>query len=400
MKILFVAHSFRRGGAEKCLFQLVERAQVQGIDCRVAGPADGPYLEDYRGIGVKIKIIRSGSLFRNRNNLGLWRNAGNLLASTSQIISYIRQFRPDLIFTSTSSVLSGAVAAKIAGVPHVWHIHENFEMVRYLYFIPVDVLRPVYAMLSKKIIFVSNPAMQSFYPGGHPKAEVIHNGVDQGLFGAGLPEQREPAPIRKILFLGALEHRKGADLLLNAFSRVKAEFPSAEIHLYGDGKPAYIDYLKKLVPSQIKESVGFEGYCRDIPGALLNHDLVVVPSRAESFSLVTVEAMLAGLPVIATVCGGPEELIRNGISGRLIAPGDADLLAKAIMDLMRDPAGAFALGREARKTALREFDLNRQLGLILDAIDKTAGAGDRSVKPGRINEEGRHCGARPPFDRA
>jgi glycosyltransferase involved in cell wall biosynthesis len=371
MRILFIAHSFKQGGAEKCLYQLVKFLQGSNIDCMIMGPAGGPYLAEYGAIAVRGKPVRSGSLFRNRKTLGLFRNLAGVLISTFQVAAQIIVFRPHLVFTNTSSVVSGALAAKATGTPHIWHMHENYRMVEDAYFLPLPILRRMYDRTAEKIIFVSGPALKSFYPEGNPRAEIIHNGVDVGLFNSEDRAGKYPLQIRKILFLGSLEHRKGPDTLIKAFVAVRAGFPQVELHLYGNGEAAYLEFLKNLVLPEIAAGVKFRGYCHDISRALPDYDLMVVPSRAESFSLVTIEAMLAGLPVIATRCGGPEELLQDGVTGMLVEPGDADELAQAILTMMRNPARAFAMGKEAKLTAIRKFDLNRQLQSILNLLKRT-----------------------------
>jgi glycosyltransferase involved in cell wall biosynthesis len=122
----------------------------------------------------------------------------------------------------------------------------------------------------------------------------------------------------------------------------------------------------------------FLGQCHDVPAVLAGADLFVLPSRSEALPNAVIEAMAAGLPVVASNVGGIPELITNQVSGILVAPGDPRALARAVIDVMEQPGCALQMGREARDLVTREFGFGRLVArveqLYLSAIARRAAA--------------------------
>ena len=109
----------------------------------------------------------------------------------------------------------------------------------------------------------------------------------------------------------------------------------------------------------------FLGFVDDVPALMTKLDLVVSPStQPEGFGQSIVEAMLAGKPVIASAAGGPSELIEDGVTGRLVPPGDVRALTRAISELLDDPVEATAMGRRARARASKLYDIRETTRLI------------------------------------
>ena len=107
--------------------------------------------------------------------------------------------------------------------------------------------------------------------------------------------------------------------------------------------------------------------------ALTRADALVLPSFAEGVPVVLMEAMAAGLPVIATRIAGIPELVQDGVSGLLVPPGNAPALAKAILDALADPAKKTAMGQAGRAKVTRDFNINAEaawLGQVFAAYDR------------------------------
>jgi glycosyltransferase involved in cell wall biosynthesis len=103
------------------------------------------------------------------------------------------------------------------------------------------------------------------------------------------------------------------------------------------------------------------GQREDIPELLKVSDLFVLSSRSEGLPYTIIEAMLAGLPVVATAVGGVPELVEDGRTGFLVPPGDHGALAEAIQRLLDDSSLRVSMGEKGREKALREFTLDRML---------------------------------------
>jgi glycosyltransferase involved in cell wall biosynthesis len=298
-----------------------------------------------------------------------------LIANVWLISKLIDQLRPDAVYTNTSAVAAGAIAAKLRHVPHVWHIHENIETFQLRFVVPTPFMRRLVTALSERVIFVTELALRSLYPDGHDKAVVIHNGVDTAAFrvpsgaAAGTRQPRDGGDRGRIAFFGALLHRKGVDVLMRAVAVVKTTYPNVRLDVWGQGHDDYVRYLEELSMSLgTNQQVTFKGYCEDVYSGIAAYDLVVVPSRAESFSLVALEAMAAGVPVIVTRCGGPEEFIANGTDGYVTPVDDHEELARAIEKLFESPARANEMARRAREKVDRDFRLSTKLEAILTQV--------------------------------
>ncbi|MBM4399494.1 MAG: glycosyltransferase [Candidatus Cloacimonetes bacterium] len=162
--------------------------------------------------------------------------------------------------------------------------------------------------------------------------EVIPNGVQVERFTV-KDKNTEP---RNLVYIGNLIHSKGIHILIIALSVLKEQNLRYRLSVIGDGK--YKDELVKLTKSLNVESyVTFFGAksSKDIDRLLPEHDILILPSFVESFSIVLIEAMAAGLPVIATKCGGPE-LIVTEETGSLITPNSVNELVDALVNMIKN----------------------------------------------------------------
>jgi glycosyltransferase involved in cell wall biosynthesis len=156
--------------------------------------------------------------------------------------------------------------------------------------------------------------------------------------------------------IGSLAERKGQQDLLAVWPDVVRRCPQARLLLIGDG-PLRARLTLQVAQTGTSGSVTFLGDRHDVPAVLDALDLVVVPSRHEGFSLVTVEAMRHGLPVVATAAGGPIEILRHGSTGLLVPPRDAAAMAAALTGLCLDPAQRDRLGTAALAASLDRYSV-------------------------------------------
>lgn len=183
------------------------------------------------------------------------------------------------------------------------------------------------------VISVSNSLKKEIIPLRTKNVNVIPNIADAGLFE--LKETREDQKLN-IGFLGGLNNpNKGLDVLLKAASMLdKTKFI---LHIGGDGK--LLDYFKRLaVESGIEDNCIFYGEIgrSDISRFYSRLDIFVLPSRYETFGIVLIEAMACGIPVIATKCGGPQDIVTES-TGILVEKDNPELLANAIRNMAENP---------------------------------------------------------------
>ena len=374
MRILFASHSFHAGGAEKYLELLVSHCHAQGHECLLVGPSDGPDPRGTAALCAPVMRIRFGGahMFGRTTPEKYVRAVAKILLNVWSIWRVIRQRHPDVVFSNTSAVIAAGIAARLSRVPHVWHIHENLDTFQLKFVLPMGLMTQAIAVLSDRVLFVSKLAMLSAFPQGNAKAIVIHNGVPI-LPASGVGREAVHAAAsagkRRIGFFGSVSHRKGVDVLIRAVGLVKQHFPDVVLDVWGRGDDEYLRYLRDLSQEQcMSQSVEFGGFCEDVSQHLADYDLIVIPSRAESFSLVALEAMAAAVPVVVTRCGGPEEFVDDGVDGRVVAVEDHRGLADAIETSFSFPQQSFEMAQRARAKVASDFVLRDKLEAILEQL--------------------------------
>jgi glycosyltransferase involved in cell wall biosynthesis len=144
---------------------------------------------------------------------------------------------------------------------------------------------------------------------------------------------------------------------LRALARAAVQVPALQALVVGDG-PLRSEAEAEAQRLGLTGRVVFLGVRKDVPELLSGLDAVLFSSVREGFSLTMLEAMAAGVPVIATEVGGTPELITHGRTGLLVPPGQPEQLAEALVGLLLDPAGAAAIQEAARKSVEERFSLS------------------------------------------
>jgi 1,4-alpha-glucan branching enzyme len=183
-----------------------------------------------------------------------------------------------------------------------------------------------------------------------------------------------PADSPEVLFVGRLERVKGVELLLEAAALVVKEIPSARFLLAGGSHPTLPanNLDARIRHYSLQNNVVQLGQLprKDLDVLYGRARLCVVPSHYESFGLVALEAMAAGLPVVGTRTGGLPEVIEDTKTGLLVAPGDAAGLAAAITKLLRNPARAEEMGTAARERVANSFSIAATVLLNLSLYEE------------------------------
>jgi glycosyltransferase involved in cell wall biosynthesis len=179
--------------------------------------------------------------------------------------------------------------------------------------------------------------------------EIVHYGIEPD----GEPKPYDGA-VPRLLCVGRLIPIKGHIVLLRAFAAARIELPELELEIAGRGplEPALRALAREL---GVGDAVRFLGHVTPIQGAIENAAVVVVPSMGEGFGMVALEAMERARPVIAASIGGLGEIVRDGVTGLLVPPGEAEPLAEAIVGIASQPALAQAMGEAGRQRALTRF---------------------------------------------
>lgn len=160
-----------------------------------------------------------------------------------------------------------------------------------------------------------------------------------------------------IALIGQITPLKGQEEFLSAIAKVLATRADVEFLLVGEdrepGAPFETRLRRRIAELGIGSAVRFLGYQQDLLGLLAAVDAVAVPSWNEAFSLVAVEALAAGRPVVASNVGGLAEIVEHEITGLLVPPRDVEALAEAMIRFVEDPALVEHLGHQGRQIAAR-----------------------------------------------
>jgi glycogen(starch) synthase len=193
---------------------------------------------------------------------------------------------------------------------------------------------------------------------------IVPNPVDvQGIRRAGRCDPPVPTPSRSIVFIGRLERRKGIATLGEALPEVLRAYPDVQAVLIGRDVSSTADDLMARFRRDVEPVAGRVHLLGEVPqpaalASMARATVVVLPSLWESFGYVCVEAMALGRPVVASDGSGFAEIIRHGIDGWLVPPGNPSALAQALVELLGDDARLQRIGAAATARA-DDFNADR-----------------------------------------
>lgn len=349
VRLLVVLTSPVRGGIEEVVLALLRRLDPGEFRLALAAPAPllDAFAADLAGVRVAVEAV-----------------AADTPGGLPRLGRFMARFRPEVV--NPHLFRSTAVAAPLARwhgarVVETYHGREGWRRA----FLPDRVV----GRLVHHVIAVSEAARAFLVRGkGYPAARVtvVPNGRDLSVFQPGrarLAARKElglDGTVPLVGVVGRLEAQKGHAYLLDAWPAVLDEFPDARLLLAGDGS------LREALQAQARArgaagSVLFAGFRADVPRILDALDVLCLPSLYEGMPLTAIEAAAMARPVVATAVDGTPEVVRDGHTGRLVPPADPPALARALLDLLRDPEGARRMGRAGREWARAHFDLDRQV---------------------------------------
>jgi glycosyltransferase involved in cell wall biosynthesis len=358
------------GGAERFALQVamgLDQERFESILCvsrwpmspehRALAPSGPQALEDLRESGARFLPLR-----RTRKvDLAAW----------MRLERFLRRERVEILHSHKfGSNLWGSLVARAARVPvvvaheHTWS-YEGQALRRF-----VD--REIIARRADRFVAVSradqrrmtevegiDPARTGFIPIGI--LPTTPSGGERDIRGElGIAPQ---APLLGIV--GILRAQKAHEVLLRAVSQLTRDFPDVQLLIVGDG-PRREAIEQLIVELGLQGNVCMLGLRSDVPDILRELDVAACSSDFEGSPLAVMEYMDMGLPIVATAVGGIPDLIESGVHGLLVPPGDPTALARGLVELLRDPRRARAMGAQAQERRRSEFDLRVVIGRIED----------------------------------
>jgi glycosyltransferase involved in cell wall biosynthesis len=371
--VLFVHSSSGRYGADRQLALLASGLDPDRYRAIVVLPP-GELACDLRASGAEV-IERSPAVLRR--GVGSPRGVASLTADLARdgaaLGRLIRRREVALVHSNTSVVLSGAAAAAAAGVPHVWHVRELYS--RY------PALWPAYRRglrTAAALPCVSWAVAGQF--GSDPRARVVYDGLAIDARRAPSGPARAalglPADAPVIAVLGRISDWKGQDLLVRALSTRILRDRGAIGVIAGEPWPGAETRRQRVLALArrlgVDDRLALVGFREDVETVYGAADVVAVPSTApDPLPNTALEAAAAGCAVVAAAHGGLPEIIRDGETGRLFAPGDAAALARAIAELLDDEGERKRLGAAAAADVRVRFDparLTAEMQSLYDAV--------------------------------
>jgi glycosyltransferase involved in cell wall biosynthesis len=344
-RVLLVITLAEIGGAQAYVAALLP-ALAREFDVAVAAYGTGPLREAAEAEGVRFLPLE-----HVRRPISPWRDVAGLL----ELVRLLRRERPDIVHASSSKAgVLGRLAAAIARIPiriftvHGWAFTAHSGLSSRLYRWADRLVRP----LTTVTICVSMQERAAGLAAGTCVAErtvVIPNAID--VENAPQASRAREKPL--LVSVGRLKAPKDFATLVRALARLPSESFDALIVGEGPERPRLEEEIEEL---RLGEVVRLAGERRDVPEVLAGADVFVLSSCSEGMPMSVLEAMAAGLPVVASRVGGVPELVVDGETGLLVATGSPEELAAALERLIAEPQLRQRLGAAGRARARQEFD--------------------------------------------
>lgn len=380
-RVLFVSHTAELKGAERFLLDVLRTLDRSRFAPRLVVPQSGPLREKAAAADIPVSVVpfkwwlTEPSRTWKQPLANLWNRA-----AVSTVARLVQTNDVDLVVSNSAAVAVGARAARRAGVPHVWIIHEVLDgprpMVRSL-FGNKRLVRMI-CRRSRRVVVNSLASARAF--AGCAAVDVVYNGLPEG---AGRVEPR--AALRPDLGLdgdsraagvvGTIFPGKGQREAVLALAAIATRFPRLKLLLIGEAADAgYVREIEKTVARHgLGGRVVFAGFRSDLDEVLGLLDLLLVPSTVDSFGRAALEAMAAGVPVVAVARGGLPEVVKHGETGFLVDGPEPDALAAGMAAVLDDPVGAREVAARARGEVRRRFSLATEVRKLERILEECLG---------------------------
>lgn len=362
-KVVYLDHVAQLSGGEIALLRLLPH--LKEIEAHVILAEDGPLVARLLESGISVEVLPLGVRVRShrKDDVRLGRLPLLTTASTAlyvvRLTHRLRQLKPDLVHTnSLKAGVYGSLAAKLAGIPVVWHLRDRVAR-DYLPTPAVRGVRFLIRLLATRVIANSRSTLSTLAAKpGRMNGTVVRGVIDTGrVVHEVIAPRGEPTGVPgegPCVFgiIGRLAPWKGQHLFLEAFAG-EFRYGHERAVVVGSALFGEEDYARSLHALArdlgVSDRVEFRGFREDIWTELDRlHVMVHASVTPEPFGQVILEAMVAGVPVVAAEAGGPQEILENGRTGLLYEMGDKEALGASMRCLADDPALRQQLAEGAR----------------------------------------------------
>lgn len=368
---MMVTHYSELYGANRVMLDLIDELMTSGINFVVILPKYGTIVKELERRKIEY-VIYDFSYWAsiNPDRYQKWESDLKAYSVAISLSKEIINHNIQIVHTNSSVIHVGALAAKLLNKPHVWHIREFLtEDYNLQYYYGKKAAGYFIDRHSNQVICVSG-AVKSKYINyiNETKLITIYDGVNEAKIQ--IKDYNYQNENIKILLVGLLHPNKGQKDAILAIERlVEKGIKNISLLIVGDGP--FANDLKKLVINlKLDNYVNFLGYISNLNDIRANCDIALMCSKNEAFGLVTIEAMLAKLPVIGACSGGTVELIEHEKSGLHYEVGNIQDLANKIEYLIKNPVKRLEFAENGYQRAVRFFTIRRNAKQIMNIYQK------------------------------
>lgn len=357
MRVALVAHLTEISGAGIALVNIARGLGDAGFDVVVVFPGHGPLQELAHSHRLRqlvlpnpqVSVAAASALERVAL---MKRRAGYVL----RLAAWMRHTQVDLVYVNTTASVFPGMAARLAGKPVIWHVHENIERPSRSVRAKMRIIESVAAA----VLYASESARDLFPAKRVPKHLVVKNPINVRAFAERATGRQRLVTRPPRIVMNGLFPRKAPDLFIRAASIVvKRLGPNAQFVIVGATAEDQRDYVARM--KTLANEMGlagvleFAGFAADMPGLLAEADVFVSSSRNEATPIAIIEAMASGVSVVTTSVGDCALTVGNGEMGWVVPPEDPDALADAIEQVIANPDLARRKASLAQRHVLSEY---------------------------------------------
>ncbi|HWF07890.1 MAG TPA: glycosyltransferase family 4 protein [Bryobacteraceae bacterium] len=356
MKVLFLITRPERGGAQVHVLDLMRGLRDRCDVELAAGDDEDRFLfEEAAKLGISCHVLPS-----LRQPVGVLRDARALV----EISALLRRTRPNLVHAHTSKAgVLGRLAASLHGVPaiftsHSWSFAEGTSWKWKAVGVPLERAAGRARGLIINVSEANRDLALKYKVAPAARMVTIHNGIPDEPWTYSEPDGDEPA----IVMVARFAPQKNQAMLLDAIAQIRRPF---RVVFVGAG-PTLAAVDEKARTMGLTGRVTFAGNRSDVPAILRQSAIFALPTNWEGFPISILEAMRAGLPIVASDVGGVREAVVDGDNGFLVRRDDTSQLRRSLQTLLDDP-------EKRRRMALRSRQLFEQRFTAQHMLEKTFG---------------------------
>lgn len=376
IRILFLCHDGKVYGAQKSLKLLIEHLPADRYEIFVSFSRKGPLMEAFGKMPHITVLMHERLQGVKHSHRSLFKQIGDNIAllfnlhRVFALVQIIREHQIDVVHTNSLVSFEGGLAAKIAGVPHIWHIRELFQDYnpRFHLILGKPLTKALVHYLSDRVLCVSEYVRQQFQPyvnQAAQKYQVLYNAIQTSAYHP-IELENPSSEMLNIVYIGRISDGKRFQDIIDAFCLLKARWANNmpfQIQIYGDFIcPNFEEMVQsKVMTSQLTDCFRLMGYTSNIDKCFETAELLLMPSSTEAFGRIMLEALVRGVPVVTSRSGGPLEVIEENFCGFFHNPNDPKDLADCLEKIYHHKAQITEMRQNCVQHVAGKFDLDQQI---------------------------------------